>query len=152
MNGASATTATTTSFIRLYRAVVTTAGTAGANNVGNITVRDSGAGTDRLLMLAGVGQTQTTFYALATGVSAALTSIHCYIDSTKEIDLRLFTAGPIDETDHAKSMKQEMVGMTGSFSYRPLIPHLFAGPCDIWFEAQGSVSASVNIDYELALF
>ena len=62
MNGASASAATTTTFIRISRAFVKQVGTYLGSNIGLITIRISGAGATQTDIVAGVGQTDQTHF------------------------------------------------------------------------------------------
>lgn len=85
MNGTSATTATTSSFIRVNRVYVATSGTYQGNNAGDITVRVSGAGATIGLILTGLGQNLNSHYCVPNGYDIYLTEIHLSSEANKQM-------------------------------------------------------------------
>lgn len=90
MNGVTAVT-TTKSFLRIYRAVATTVGTAGGTNLGNITITNN-AGTITLVYIPiGDGQTLMTLSTIPAGKVGYLTQLTASTDSNKGARFSLYT-------------------------------------------------------------
>lgn len=159
-NGASASVATTTSFWRVHRAWVSSAGTyattsAGANT-GDVTIENSAGGTDLITILAGEGQTQYAAYTIPTGETAHLVSIHVTVDSNKSAHVRVYQRASITDTTApmpAKRLKKRFDNIAGSFQYAPISPEgTISGLSDIWVEAYGDGAAcAVSCDFELLI-
>ncbi len=155
--GASASSSTSTSFWRVFRAFVETCGTyATPYNTGAIVVENTAGTSDLLKMEANESQTQLGLYSVATGYTAYLLSIAVQVDSTKPADIRLFTRENFNDTSaplSASRLRHYADGIAGEYSYVPQSPMLsLAGPSDIWMEAEGSGGVSeVSCDFEMLL-
>lgn len=92
MNGTSATTATTQSFFRVYRAFVLTCGTYGGTNAGTITIRVSSGGSTQAeiayhsAMAIGAGQTMGTHYTIPADYTAYIVGMRLDVATTKSIN------------------------------------------------------------------
>lgn len=90
-NGTTAVT-TTASFIRVNKTVVTSAGSYGGNNVGEITTRVSGGGVTQCHILAGFGEDTGSHYTVPAGKTAyvvsALPSVNNSFTSHTELKKR----------------------------------------------------------------
>ena len=73
--GASASSATTTTFIRVFRVFVDTCGTYSGNNTGNIEVQTSTTGDTVAYIVAGAGQSKIGLYTVPSGKTAYLSTI-----------------------------------------------------------------------------
>jgi len=95
MNGTSATTATTNSFIRVNRAYVASCGTYSGSNDGDITIRISSAGATQCLINSNAtspldyGQSFIARYSVPAGKSCFLTQWTMSVDGTKTGDFYL---------------------------------------------------------------
>jgi len=155
LNGTSASTASTNSFIRVYRAEVATVGAYGSSNVGNLTVRASGGGTTFLTVAAGRGQSQTSHYCVAAGHKLFIKDVHITTETAKSTSVRFWkreTADDVTTPFSPKRIVQEYIGLSESvdFEYTPelYIPE----KTDIW--ATGVVSAAtgaVSVEYNCIL-
>lgn len=70
--------------LQLYRinsAVVTSVGTIGSNNNGDIVIRNSGAGTTRAIIPANFGMTRQSPYTVPAGFSLLITSLYIGVES-----------------------------------------------------------------------
>lgn len=153
--GASASSATSTSFWRVFRGWVSACGTYGANQAADITIENS-AGTQDLLQLpVGFGQSQHAAYAVPDGFEAFIINIHLAVNSTKAADFRLRWRENLTDTSAPVSAVRTRRFWTGintplelDFSRSPIGP--FPGLSDIWVEARGNGgTAEVSADYQL---
>ncbi len=152
--GASASSATTTSFWRVHRAWVSAVGTYGAANTAAIDIENSAGGTDLIRIGADEGQTLFAAWTVPTGKTAYLLSLDVTVATTASVKLRLLTRANIDDTSAPMSAKRVKLffGLSGDFSlYKPRSPSIsIAGKSDVWVEAQGvGAVAAVTCDFEL---
>ena len=153
--GTAASAYTTTEFIRVYRAWVSSVGTYTGSNTANIMIED---GTnDLILIAAGEGQTQFCGYSIPAGKTGYLASVLVQADGAKAADFRLFTRENILETSApytAKRLKYYWDGVLGVSLIKTLTPILKIPPLtDIWIEAQGGgVGTEVTADMEIVLY
>ena len=162
--GASASAATSTTFIRLYKAWVSETGTyataAAGSHAATITI-ENGAGTEDWaeIVLAGFAEASTNIaaYTVPLGYRAFIRSIHPTVDSSKTATILGFFRENILETASPYSpmrMFIELGGITGSIA--PIKPMAPFGPypalTDIGFMAKvASTTAEVDIDFEILL-
>lgn len=157
LNGASASTSTTTSFWRLYRGVVETAGTyATPWNDTAIIVEDTAGTTDLLNMSANESQTKLGWYQWATGYDAYILSYTFTVDSNKPADIRVRSRANFNDTSAPVSPIKTIEyfdGIAGVFNYIHETPDLIeSGPAELWVEANGSGAATeVTVDFEMLL-
>ena len=154
--GASASGNTTVSFWRVHRAFVNLCGTYGAANTGNITIENSGGGTDLLKIEIEEGQSQFAGYTVPDGKTAYLLHLHMSVDGLKPADSRIMTRENITDTIvpvNPKRLRMFFDGVSGHSTYSPRGPKFsIAGLTDIWIEARGSGALTeVSADFELLL-
>lgn len=89
MNGTSATTATSASFIRINKAYVVTTGTYGGSNIGNITIRVSSAGSTQAYIAATEGGSDKIHLSVPRLKEVDIHEVHFSSDSSKETDFRI---------------------------------------------------------------
>lgn len=95
MNGLSASTATTTSFIRVFRVYVSEVGAYGNANDGNITIRVSSAGATQAYITKeaspalGHGQTRMCHYTIGRGTQGFISWIDVGFASNKVVNFNL---------------------------------------------------------------
>jgi len=159
MAGVSASTATTTTFIRIFRAYVTDVGTYQGGNAGTITIRDSGAGATRAqIPIDGanrLGQTQMAMYTVPLGKQAFIRHVVVTVESTKAADFALFQRRNADDATTpftGKRLIAYMDGVTEAFYFNdvdgPFGP--YPAKTDLWFEVKASaVNTEVTADFEL---
>lgn len=162
--GASASSATTTTFIRLFRAWVSASGTyatsSAGSHSGSITIENGAGGTDWAVIDATVfpfGQSEIAAYSVPLGYTAFLHRFDIQISSTKVVDAVFFTREGILKTAapyDAMRNKQYYPGITESgfwkeFGHAPLrCPEL----TDIGFMAKVSTGTSnVSIEFDMTL-
>lgn len=154
--GTSASTATVNQWWRIHRAWVSSAGTYGAANTGNIIIESSVSSTNLIQISAGEGQSQFAGFTTPTDKIALLLGVTITVDSTKPADIRLFTRDNITDATaplESKRLKLNFDGIASSFSYRPVTPELKLNPLtDIWIEAFGSgAQTEVSANFELLM-
>lgn len=154
--GASASSATTASFIRVHRAWVSAVGVYGAANTAAVTVENSAGGTDLIRIGAGQGQTLFGGYTIPTGKTGLLWTIHAHVDSGKTADIAVYTRENVLDTTAPMSSKRIKLlfdGVIGTLVYRPRTPGLvIPALSDIWVEAYGDGAITqVSVEFELQL-
>ena len=157
LNGISASAATTTSFWRLHRGIIETAGAyATPWNDAAVIVENSGGGTDLLNIVATESQTKLGWYQWPTNYDCYVLSIILTVDSGKAADIRV----KLRENFHTTTAPVSTIrtiqyfdGIKGAFSYVHETPDLLAsGPAELWVEAQGAgADTEVAVDFELLL-
>lgn len=153
MNGTTASTATTTSFLRVYRARVITVGTYDGSNTGTVTIRVSGAGATQLVLEPDSGVSQTSHYTVAAGHTAYLLRASVSVDSSKtariimskRINTNLVSA-PYGAHQHVHTWD----GVSAPLEEVFVANHKFQEKEDIWFKSvAGAVSTPLEVDYDL---
>jgi hypothetical protein len=154
--GAAASSATTTTFWRVYRAWVSAAGTYTAANTGAVVIEDSGGGADFITIAAGEGQTQYAGYSIPSGKTGYLLSVHVTVDSNKTANVRMFTRDNLTDVSvpvDSVRLKLFWDGLQQNFRFVPKGPELtLSALTDIWFEAYGDGAVStVTVEFEILL-
>lgn len=153
--GAGASSATTASFWRIYRAYVSSHGTYGDSNTAAITIENSGGGTDLIQIAAEEGQTQYAGFTVATGTTAYLLGVLISVDASKPADIKMIKRENFNDTSvpvQAYRLVRYWDGIQGAFSYEPKAPLKFDALTDIWFEAQGDgAQTEVSVDFDLLI-
>lgn len=153
--GASASTATTASFFRVYRAWCDRTGTYGGNNEGLVTVRISSAGATVGQITAGDGQSLIAAYTVQAGYSCYMRS---YFMQTNEATSTLI--GNIYKTvnvndvatafDGAKRLSWRGVSIGKSGLGRAYgMPVKFSEYTDITCEFSGGSNSEASCNFEL---
>jgi len=154
MAGASASTATSESYIRIHRAYVATAGTYAATNAGGnagvITIRTSSAGQTHIQLLTtvtGLGQSLVTRYTIPSGKTGYL--IHAAFSNAavvnKSSDFYLFRRENGDDSTAPVSSKRIIETFNGISSYFDrewTVPIKLPEKTDIWVAAIGEGSGT----------
>jgi len=154
--GESASAATTTSFWRVHRAWVSSAGTYGSANTAAVVVENSAGGTDLIQIATEEGQTQFAGFTIPTGKTGYLFSILMTVDASKAADLKLMTRRNFNDTTapvNSVRLKNYWDGVQGVLALKPASPlSPFPALTDVWFEAQGGgAGTEVSVDFELLL-
>jgi hypothetical protein len=161
--GASASAATTKTFLRLKRAWVSASGTyasqSAGSHAGTIVIEDA-AGTQDWASITSTAfthaQTQIGVYTVPLGETAYVHSIEVQSESNKAVDVAMFKRGGILETSApytAMRLEREFIGIEGdsivAFNY-PLGP--FPELTDVGFMAKVATgTASVSVDFTICL-
>lgn len=161
--GASASSTTTNSFIRLYRVWVSASGTyasqTAGSHAGNIVIENS-AGTQDWATINSAdfprGQSQIGVYSIPTGKIGYIKEVFGTVDSNKTVNIAFFQRKNILETAPpytAMRLITEMKGISGPFSLLITTPvNGFTGPCDIGFMAKTpSGTGDITVDFEILL-
>jgi hypothetical protein len=161
-NGASASTATTETWIRLYRAYVSKSGTYATASAGShsadIVIEDSAGSADWATIHStdfARSQTEIAVYSVADGKTAYVLSAFVFADTSKTTELIFFqrtgilqTAAPYD----AMRILYEEKFAGGEATLNPRSPMTIAGPADIGFMAKiNTGTATVECDFEILL-
>lgn len=163
--GSSASSATTTTFTRLFRAYVSASGayadTGSGSHAGDITIEDSG-GTEDWCVIDSTNypksQSEIGFYSVPSGKTAYVFLDDVTVDSGKTVDVVFFHRGNIDETSapftamRAQSVLTGITGGTTDLSGRQVPLGPFTGPADIGFMARvGATTGAVSCEFEIFL-
>lgn len=157
--GASASSATAATFIRLYRAYVSKSGTyataAAGSHAADIVVENA-AGTEDWATIGASdfpkGQTEIGSYTVPLGMTAWISEIVLHVDSSKSVDIILFQrAGVLDTAAPYSAMRlvKNFVGVNGVFTAPLPFPLRFGELTDVGFMAKvatGSADVSVDMD------
>ena len=162
-NGASASSATTTAFLRLYRVYVSASGTYASSTAGShtadITIEDSGGSADWATIEASNfphGQSEIGAYSVPNGYRAFISHITIFIESAKPATIYLFQRPNILETSvpySAMRVVYSIEGAAGQLSVPldyPLGP--FDAGTDIGFMGNVAMnSTQISVNFELLL-
>jgi hypothetical protein len=160
--GVSAGAASTTTFLRLFRAWVSESGTYAAATAGShaadVVIENGAGGTDWLTIDATDfprGQSEIAVYTVPLGKTAYLYSVDLNVDSTKPASVILFKRQDILQTAPPYSAMRiftQWDGISGAGSAKPAFPQ---GPypalTDIGFMAKAGSPTSIDVEFELLL-
>lgn len=162
-NGASASSATTNSFLRLHRFWVSSSGTyatqSTGSHVGDIVIEDS-AGTQDWATIVSTdfprGQSQIGVYSIPAGKTGYIQEVFGTVDSNKTMNIAFFQRKNILETAAPYTPMRlitEMKGISGPFNLLVTTPiNGFTGPCDIGFMAKVPTgTGDLTVDFEIML-
>lgn len=152
-NGASASSATSATFIRVLRAYVATAGTYHGSNTAGITIENSTGGTDLILIEAGEGQSESAFDTVPAGYTVYLTNLRVDVESSKSVTVWLYQCQNADDITVPVSPKRQILRLPGltEHSEHPFTQYVaIPEKSDIWVEALGpSGGASIAVGFEM---
>lgn len=153
--GASASSSTTTQFIRVNRAYVSEVGTYGASNAGIITVETT-SGTVVAEIAAGIAQTEMCIYTVPDGYVGFVTRVAASSETSK----------PINVTGHVRTNADNTVtniqpdrtvfrrlSIEAEFSEEFTAPDQLPARADFWVDAvkTGAGTASVYAEIDINL-
>jgi len=158
--GVSASSTTSATFIRLYRAYVSTSGTYGTTTAGShaadIVIENGAGGTDWLTIdSTGYprGQSEVAFYSVPLGKTAYVTSIQCSVQSNKTADIVMVQRRDIlDAAVPYQAMRTvlQLGAVAGHASLRPATPFgPFPALTDIGFLSKGAAVSEVDVNFEI---
>jgi hypothetical protein len=154
-NGVLASTATTTTFLRVYRAYVSAVGTYGEVNAAAIDIENSAGTIDMIQIPNAVGQSLFGGYTVPLGVTAYVMDITITTESAKPSNIIFFQRKNILDTSVPVSSARAVHfwnGLEGIFHDVQLMPQKFEALTDLWFEALGDGAATaVTVDFEILL-
>jgi len=153
--GASASAATTTTFIRINRAFVVTCGTYTSANTANIHIETT-AGVDVADIAAGEGQTQIGLYSIPRGYKAYLTRLEVEVDSAKSCTITLYKREQADVVTAPFGSKRIISRFSGVLGIQTLKYDAYKvvdEKSDIWAYAikDSAGTAPVNVNWDLIL-
>lgn len=153
--GASASSATTTTFIRIHRAYVSGTGTYGATNLADIDIETTG-GTTLCRLAAGFGQTQLAIASVPAGKTAYIRRIHVKVNSGKTATVYLWRRDDADVVIAPMGAKRLMWDFLdapgGVHDERWMSLEPVGEKSDFWFSSIANTSAaqvSCQCDYTL---
>lgn len=142
--GAAASAAGSISFWRVHDAQVSACGTYGGNNVGDITIENSGGGTDLIQIAAEQGAGQFGAWTIPAGSTSYFLNASIVVEGSNPADIAVYTRGPINDTTPpvgAKQLRLYWDGLSGGFEYQPRGAGVGApGPTDFWFMGAGKTA------------
>jgi len=152
--GASASAVTASTYWRVHRAWVSSAGAYSKANTAAVVIENGGGGTDLIQIAVEEGQTQYAGWTVPTGKTAYMLSADITTDGVKAADVKLMARKTFNDTSapvEACRLKRYWDGVLGVAPYRPVAPsNKFEALTDIWFEARGSgAGTEVSVDFEL---
>ena len=160
--GISASTATTTTFIRVFRARVTSSGayavtsiaTTGTN-ADDITIEDSGGAADYIVIPQYEGTSEYAGYTIPLGKTGYLLSALIQVDATKSADVILYQRPNILDTSVPVSSRRVMFyfdGVAGDTPFKPKSPIAIPALTDVWWNFIPSANGTeCSIDFEILL-
>jgi len=153
--GASQSLATTATFIRVFRAYVSSVGTYGAANTGAIQIENTTSTTVLAYIGAGLGQTEMAIYTVPANKKAYLLGIEATVDTNQSADLRMWRREQADDVTvpfQAKRLVTRFLalGTAADRVIKALVE--FPEKTDIWMDAtSGGASSLVAASFDLVL-
>jgi hypothetical protein len=153
--GASASTKTTTKFIRVYRAYVLNVGTYGAANTAAITI-ETEAGATVALIPAGRGQTTMAIYTVPAGYEAYITGVHFSGDSNQAANFFMYQRQNADDVTtpfQGKRLILQHFGINGPHApVEHIVNGAYPAKTDIWMAGAATGStASIVAEFDILL-
>ena len=151
--GASASSATTTTFIRVFRAYVMNSGTYNSNNAGDIVIETT-AGTVVAAIEAADGQTQICVYSVPAGKKAFIRRLGVSVESSKPTTVKFFQHQNADDVSAPFTGTRLVFAFAGLAGVASENFEAYIGPfpakTDIWARATGptggaAISATMDI-------
>lgn len=143
--GNAASSSTSTTFIRIYRAKCLTSGTYHGNNVGNIVIETTG-GVEMTHIPAGYGQTVHGAYTIPAGYTGYVKKWGGAIGSSKFGELYLRKMENADTTSApytAPALIDSEDGLTGDFRREFATYNVVPEKTDVWLAAKAAASGTV---------
>ena len=155
-NGTSVSTASETSFWRVYRSYVSSVGTYGLNNTAAITIETTG-GTAMISIAALEGQTQFAAYSVGANEDAYLNSMSIRVDSNKEVDVIMYIRNSLNDATSAPfepvKLKLYLDAISGTYSEQFGTPYLIPAWSDIWFSGIAAANTTeCSVDFDMVIF
>jgi len=155
MNGTSASTATTQTFIRVHRAYVATSGTyattTAGSHIGNLTIRISSGGATQIYMPASpapVGQSNVARYTIPAGKTGYLIHVTFQASGNKASDFylwRRFNADTVSAPYGVKRLIEYFSGVVDHLGRDWDVPVKLPEKTDIWASALGAGAGTNGI-------
>lgn len=152
--GTSASSATTTTFIRVFRAYVATTGTYTGANIGAVDIETTG-GVLLVQISAGNGQSTIAVYTVPAGYTMFVRSIAAVVDGNKNVNVNIWqrqNADTISAPYTAKRLVESLPGISGAIGQESKAWRSFPAKCDFWFTAAALTGTSgVFVEFEAVL-
>jgi hypothetical protein len=152
--GASASSPTTQSFIRVTRAWVATSGTYTGSNTGNVVIETT-SGSTLANLAAGVGQTQLSMYTVPAGYTAWLHRLMIVPDASKQFTMRMYRRSDADDTSAPFTAKRIVTVVPVSSTPTEIdyqVNPSFPAKTDLWFTGQTAAgTGSCGVHYDLVM-
>lgn len=154
--GASASSPTTITFIRVFRAYVVTVGVYGAANTGAITIENTTSTDDLAQIAAGIGQTEMTHYTIAADKKGYLLGVNITIGGTDLAAVSMYQRPNADDvtvpfTGAKRLVIRNVTQGAGPIAREVFAPIEFASKTDLWLMGVSSGTSEVSADYDLIL-
>lgn len=160
--GASASSATSGSFMRLYRAYVSKSGSyatqSAGSHAGSITIENGAGGTTWAIIDATGfprGQTEIGCYTVPNGYEAYLGNISLTVETNRTVSVVGFHRANILESAAPYTAMRAFVTYDGIDNDFVITPTTAFGPfeelSDIGFMAKGDVAATVSVQFDIIL-
>ena len=160
--GASASSATTITFMRVFRVWVSSSGTyattAAGSHAADIVIENGAGGTDWATITLNSfpnSQSEIGVYTVPLGKTAYVLSIAVFIESTKAVNIEFFKRGGVLDTVapyEAMRVQLSISGGTDDITLRPVVPMKFDALTDFGFMAKVATgTASASVDFEIML-
>ena len=154
-NGASASTQSTGTFRRVYRAYVYEAGTYGGNNTGNVVIESTDTANAHLSILAGIGQSQTTHFTIPSGKTGYLVRLTANVASTKPTTIKMYRRESADDYStpfSAKRIITQADELSGYLNFPFDAPVKLPAKTDVWSTCKAETGTSLaSVEYNLML-
>lgn len=156
--GASASSATTTTFFRVHRARVTAAGTYGGNNPSAITIEASDGSADVSIIAAGAGTSEQCNYTIPAGYTGLWRGYECNVAGSKPATLRAYSRAGVNVVSAPfgplirRLQRYELNNLT-SVTWRS--PVVLPEWTDLWFtgaKAAGGSDSLMNLSFDITLY
>jgi len=154
-NGASASSATTTTFIRVYRAYILNVGTYGGANTADITIETTG-GTVVSVISATLGQTQQCIYTVPANKKAFIRRLGVTVESNKVTTVNFFQRQNGDDVTTPFTGKRLFFSFAGLTDNASEMFGAYIGPfpakTDLWAQATAPVGgAAISATMDIVL-
>jgi len=156
-NGASASTKTTETWIRVNRCLVSRTGAYHASlPTADVTI-ETEAGTIVALIAATIGQTTLAMYTCPADTTCYVRNTHVCAEGAKGADVYFWHLENADDTSApysgAKRLVEQFPGLSGCTSFQHTYWDPFPEKTDLWWSAQtvSGANTDVTIEWEMTL-
>lgn len=155
--GASASSATTATFLRITRAYVSAEGVYSdgvtGGNEAAVTVETTG-GVQMLQIAAGAGQSEHAAYTVPAGFTAYLVAFGAFVESAQSAAVKLWQRQAIDDVSAPYSARRTVLdfsALTGSRRDVFKTYSSFPEKTDLWVTAEKSTAGNTNVSAEFEM-
>lgn len=153
--GASQSSDTTQTFIRIVRAFVASAGTYTGSNVGTVTIEQTD-GTTVAVINPTLGQTQLALYTIPSGYIGYLVKSDISVEDNKRVDVVMYTRDNADQVTAPFTARRLKFQVFCNHQRSATTRHLYQAineKTDIWWAATNTQTgnAGVAVDFDIIL-